>query len=297
MNIITAAPLFPKLETEDNARGYFTVQEYDKLCETAKNLIGKVSEVKQKVEKDGKTVEKKLRNVEITDEIGLLISFMVYSFVRPTDIKNIKHRHIEIRSNEDNEEYLFMQLPESKKHNKPIISMPKATEIYKQLRQRRIDELEDKTTKIDNDYVFMPDQETRTYAYTKLTRQFDVVLDVAGLRVAADGSDRTLYSLRHTSLMHRLLNGGPVDAIILAKNARTSVEMLDRFYLSKIENDKHRQELHAKKPGKRQKRDSAIFRTPVVVNVQMPSEESPPKQNVDARAEAVRRARNFKRTQ
>lgn len=38
--------------------------------------------------------------------------------------------------------------------------------------------------------------------------------------------------------------------------------MLDRFYLSKIENEKHRQELHAKKPSKRQQADSKLFATP-----------------------------------
>jgi integrase len=289
---IIAPPLLPKLENEDNPRGYFTVPEFDKLCETAKSLIGNTSEIKQKVQRGDKEVEKKLRNVGITDEIGLLISFMVYSFVRPTDIKNIKHRHIEIRANDDGEEYLWMSLPASKKHNTPIISMPKAAEIYKQLRQRRIDQLKDKTVKIDDDYVFMPDHENRTYAYTKLARQFDVVLDTADLRVAADGSNRTLYSLRHTSLMHRLQNGGDVNPIVLAKNARTSVEMLERFYLSKIENDKHRQELHAKKPGKRQKQDSAIFRTPIIVRPIAVQEEVKPRP--DAMVEAVRRARKMK---
>jgi hypothetical protein len=80
----------------------------------------------------------------------------------------------------------------------------------------------------------MPDQENRTYAYTKLTRQFDVILDTAKLRVAADGSDRTLYSLRHTSLMHHLQQGGDVNPLIFAKNARTSVEMLERFICLKL---------------------------------------------------------------
>lgn len=260
--IISKSPLFPKLETEDNPRGYFTVQEYDLLCETAKKLIGHVSEIKQKITKDGKAVEKKLRNVEVTDEIGLVIQFMVQSFIRPTDLKNIKHKHIEIRTNDAGEEYLWMPIPKSKKHDAPIISMPKATEVYKLLRTRRTDQLEDKAKSIDDDYVFMPEQANRTYAYTKLTRQFDIVLDTAKLRQAADDSDRTLYSLRHTSIMHRLQQGGDVNPLVLAKNARTSVEMLQRFYASKIENEKHRNELHAKKPSKRQKPESKLFMTP-----------------------------------
>lgn len=119
--------------------------------------------------------------------------------------------------------------------------------------------------------------------------------DLTPLLVAgADGSDRTLYSLRHTSLMQQ---GGDVYPLIFAKNARTSMEMLERFYLSKIGNEKHRQESHAEKPGQRHKQNGAIFRTPVVINVQMSSEGSKPKQNADAKAEAVRRAHNLKRAQ
>ncbi|MDE2319925.1 MAG: hypothetical protein KGK02_09540, partial [Rhodospirillales bacterium] len=57
---------------------------------------------------------------------------------------------------------------------------------------------------------------------------------------------------------------------------------------------KHRDELHAKKPHKRQKQDTAIFRTPIVVNVQTSSTTPEPKQNPDAKAEAVRRTRKFK---
>ncbi|MDE2320185.1 MAG: phage integrase SAM-like domain-containing protein, partial [Rhodospirillales bacterium] len=247
-NAIKSAPLFPALETEDNPRGYFTIEEFDKLCATANELIGKISKIKKKIEKNGEQTDKKLRNVEITDEIGLLIQFMVHTFIRPTDIKNMKHKHVEIRTNEAGEEYLWMPLPKSKDHDGPIISMPKAAKIYRQLRQLCLDRLEDTTASIAEEYVFMPEHENRTYAYTKLTRQFDVILDTANLKVSDDGADRTLYSLRHTSFMHRLQLGGEVNPLILARNARTSVEMLERFYLSKIENEKHRDELHAKKP-------------------------------------------------
>jgi hypothetical protein len=52
------------------------------------------------------------------------------------------------------------------------------------------------------------------------------------------------------------------NPLVFAKNARTSVEMLERFYLSKIENEKHRDELHAKKPVRRQKPTSTLFMTP-----------------------------------
>lgn len=42
--------------------------------------------------------------------------------------------------------------------------------------------------------------------------------------------NRTLYSLRHTAIMYRLLFGEGINTLALARNARTSVEMIDRFY-------------------------------------------------------------------
>ena len=47
---------------------------------------------------------------------------------------------------------------------------------------------------------------------------------------APNGDARTLYSLRHTSIMNRLIKGDNISLLTLARSARTSVEMIDRFY-------------------------------------------------------------------
>ena len=39
-----------------------------------------------------------------------------------------------------------------------------------------------------------------------------------------------MYSLRHTAIMFRLTESQGLDLLSLARNARTSVEMIDRFY-------------------------------------------------------------------
>ena len=49
-----------------------------------------------------------------------------------------------------------------------------------------------------------------------------------------NGEKRTIYSLRHTCIMYRLLYGEDIDVISLARNARTSEEMIDRFYASQL---------------------------------------------------------------
>ncbi len=64
--------------------------------------------------------------------------------------------------------------------------------------------------------------------------QFQRVLYAAGLRTGTRGQNRTLYSLRHTAITFRLLYGQGIDLLTLAKNARTSVEMIERFYASEL---------------------------------------------------------------
>jgi hypothetical protein len=51
---------------------------------------------------------------------------------------------------------------------------------------------------------------------------------------AANGQTRTIYSLRHTAMTLRLLYGKNIDLITLARNARTSVDMIERFYSSNL---------------------------------------------------------------
>ena len=266
-NLISASPLLPKVKTEDNARGYFTLAEYKHLRRTTAKLVGTISEVIQTIGEGEDAVKKKLRNIEITDEIKQLIPFMLYTFIRPTDIKNIKHRHIDIREGDDGE-YLFMPIPASKKHNKPITSMPRATVFYKRLRDARIRELReksaDKGAKIDvsEEYLFMPQYANRSYGYAKIARQFEVLLAESNLKLSENDDVRTLYSLRHTSLMYRLKYGAEINPLKLANNARTSVEMLERFYLAQLESAEYTKDLHAKKQARQRKKPTAIVMSP-----------------------------------
>lgn len=252
---LMASPLLPKVQNEDNPRGHFALDEYKNLRRTARKLLGYKSELRQRILDDagndtGKT--KKLRNIEITDEIALLIPFMLYTFIRPTDIKQMKHRHIQVKQGANGKAYLFMPIPASKAHGKPITSMPRAAMFYERLRKNRLAALAgDANTQIDvpsidDEYVFLPTHSNRTTAYRILARQFDVLLAEGGLKYGKDGETRTLYSLRHTSLMYRLRYGGEINPMILANNARTSVEMLERFYLSQLESSQVTAQLHAK---------------------------------------------------
>ena len=85
------------------------------------------------------------------------------------------------------------------------------------------------------DYLFLPAEKDRTYALAVLGFWFKWVLREAGVpSVDNFGRARTLYCLRHTAIMFRLLYGQGIDMLTLARNARTSVQMIERFYASQL---------------------------------------------------------------
>jgi integrase len=62
----------------------------------------------------------------------------------------------------------------------------------------------------------------------------NTILGELELKVDRDGQARTAYSLRHTYICMRLMEGA--DIYQIAKNCRTSVEMIEKFYASHIKN-------------------------------------------------------------
>jgi hypothetical protein len=58
------------------------------------------------------------------------------------------------------------------------------------------------------------------------------VLDELGMKKDREGNARTAYSLRHTYISMRLMEGA--DIYQVAKNCRTSVEMIEKFYATQI---------------------------------------------------------------
>jgi integrase len=66
------------------------------------------------------------------------------------------------------------------------------------------------------------------------TKLFNQLLSKAKLKRHRDGKPRTAYSLRHTYICLRLMEGA--DIYQVAKNCRTSVEMIETHYAAHIKN-------------------------------------------------------------
>lgn len=285
---IAAVPQIPKPKKVDSARGWFTAKEYRLLWEAARRMSGSVYEVRKRVLSDGVEdifacerliptqaeraqakrqgiVEAKLtkaqlsyqklingtealRRVEMTQDMHDLIVFMTNSFIRPTDIKWMQHKHVDVINNDN--VYLRLKLPTSKKHNKPIVTMTRAVRVYERMVERN--------TALGlasaDDYVFMPqfkkDSKEREKALTLLQRQFGVVLAATKLEKGPNNEERTLYSLRHTCIMYRLLYGSGMDLLTLARNARTSAEMIERFYASDLHGEQNIEMIQSRREKK-----------------------------------------------
>jgi integrase len=75
---------------------------------------------------------------------------------------------------------------------------------------------------------------------------FNTILDELNLKFDRDGNRRTAYSLRHTYVCMRLMEGA--DIYQIAKNCRTSVEMIEKFYASHIKNTLDAAAINVRKP-------------------------------------------------
>ena len=272
--LITAVPVFPSVRMVDKPRGWFTWREYIRLWRAAKRLAGKKIQVRKYYNEHGdkctqyvdeESTEPKLgdlmRNVDMTEDLRRLVVFMVNSYIRPTDIKFMQHKHVDVVRGRH--VYLRLRLPPTKGHSDPITTMPKAVDTYETLVQYH---LQSGLIGKDHaeDYVFLPQYKSnRDYALKQLQRQWEVLMHETGLATSPSGEERTLYSLRHTCIMWRLMLGEGVNTLALARNARTGVDMIDRFYAKPLSGEMNVEMLQSKRRKRSYYEGEAdIFRNP-----------------------------------
>ncbi len=114
-------------------------------------------------------------------------------------------------------------------------SMPGAVLPYQRLRRRP-----KPRTKIRDNATNAPDvpakpqrpQPTDHVFPGNHIKLFNNLLERIGLKFDRDNQPRTAYSLRHTYICLRLMEGA--DIYQIAKNCRTSVEMIEKFYAAHI---------------------------------------------------------------
>ena len=88
--------------------------------------------------------------------------------------------------------------------------------------------------------------------FPKTHRQlFNTILDEENLKKDREGQPRTAYSLRHTYICLRLMEGA--DIYQIAKNCRTSVEMIEKYYASHLKNSLDAAAINIRRPKTKKK--------------------------------------------
>ena len=97
---------------------------------------------------------------------------------------------------------------------------------------RPFQRIEARNSSKDGDGTANPPKHSARLFPTRQTKLLNTILDEAELKVDREGQRRTAYSLRHTYICMRLMEGA--DIYQVAKNCRTSVEMIEKFYAAHI---------------------------------------------------------------
>lgn len=144
------------------------------------------------------------------------VLFMANTGLRPDEAARLQFRDVKIAKDRDSGQTILEIEVRGKRGVGHCKSMPGAIGPFLRLRKRNHPTATD---------LLFPGNHRRL---------FNSVLDELGLKLDRDGNARTAYSLRHSYICFRLMEGA--DIYQLAKNCRTSVDMIEKHYAAHLKN-------------------------------------------------------------
>ncbi len=188
-----------KTSTKISHRAWFSPEEYKQLYEATRRRA-----------KNPKRARYKWQSEQLHD----YVLFMANTGLRPDEASRLEYRDVTIVEDEDTEETILEIEVRGKRGLGYCKSTTGAVRPFERLMQRNKPESTDRL-------------------FPKSHRQlFNTILEEENLKHDRDGQPRTAYSLRHTYICLRLMEGA--DIYQIAKNCRTSVEMIEKYYASHI---------------------------------------------------------------
>lgn len=170
------------------------------------------------------------------EQLHDFVLFMVNTGLRPDEVWRLEFRDVEIVKDSGSKETILEISVRGKRGVGYCKSMPGAVLPFERLRDRpRQIEAKGRQLKVDSDDVsgeFRKSGPTDKLFPFKHRELWNSVLDELDLKFDREGNPRTAYSLRHTYISMRLMEGA--DIYQIAKNCRTSVEMIEKFYAAHI---------------------------------------------------------------
>ncbi len=197
-------------------RAWFSPEDYKRLYEASRERAAK---------------PKKERWRKECENLHDYILIMVNTGLRPDEALRLEYRDVAIVADEATGERILEIEVRGKRGVGFCKSMPGAVMPFKRLQKRNNGQ--------PTDQLFPSFQR----------ELFNALLTELGLRVDREGQRRTAYSLRHTYICLRLMEGA--DIYQIAKNCRTSVEMIENFYASHIKNTLDASAINVRKEKRR----------------------------------------------
>lgn len=202
-------------------RAWFSPEEYKKLYEATRERAAKPLNNRWKEE---------------CENFHDYILFMVNTGLRPDEAAILELRDVAIETDEATGERILVIEVRGKRGVGYCKSMPGAVLPFQRTVERKR----------------LAEQPTAKVFGKPQRELLNNILDELGLKFDRDGQRRTTYSLRHTYICLRLMEGA--DIYQIAKNCRTSVEMIEKFYASHIKNVLDASAINVRKPKKNAKK-------------------------------------------
>lgn len=197
-------------------RAWFSPDEYKRLYEASRR---RVEEPKRPF---------KTRWKWTCEQMHDYILFMANTGLRPDEARRLQFRDVAIVKDEGTKETILEIEVRGKRGVGFCKSTAKAVHPFRRLQERRRQEPKGDSRKAS----LVKPEGTDLIFPTKPRELFNSILEETGMKKDRDGKVRTPYSLRHTYICFRLMEGA--DIYQIAKNCRTSVEMIEKFYAAHI---------------------------------------------------------------
>jgi integrase len=224
-------------------RPWFTLEEYKKLYKASGDYARRPGHERYRWD---------------TEQVHDYILFLGNTGLRPDEALNLQFRDVKMVKDEDSGQLILEIEVRGKRGVGFCKSMPGGVKVFQRLLNRPKWEAQGRAPSSKKERAAaaaLPPKEPVLPQPTDLLfpgehkRIFNGILGRAGLKYDRDGNRRTAYSLRHTYICLRLLDGA--DIYQVAKNCRTSVEMIQKFYAAHLKNTLDASNINKRKPRKR----------------------------------------------
>ncbi|HYV98690.1 MAG TPA: phage integrase SAM-like domain-containing protein [Gemmatimonadaceae bacterium] len=223
-------------------RAWFSPEEYKKLYEATRARAQKPKSPRYKWE---------------SEQLHDFVLFMANTGLRPDEAKRLQYRDVTIVEDDASGQTILEIEVRGKRGVGYCKSTSGAVRPFERLRDRNGVRPADEPTsgakrgRMGAKAKLVPNP--TDLVFPKSHRDlFKIILNEEELRFDREGRPRTAYSLRHTYICLRLMEGA--DIYQIAKNCRTSVEMIEKYYAAHIKTNLDAAAINVMRPKAKKKK-------------------------------------------